>query len=66
MQLDEFVLVMRKLEPTIDQKRILELFKEALDYGEGRGGILDALDPEIMVKIIMNYKLGGFGKEFFG
>lgn len=65
MQLDEFTGTIKNLEPGIDQKKIIDLFKEALDYGEGTAGILDSIDPEILVKIIMSYKLGGYGKEFF-
>ena len=65
MQLDEFNEILAKLEPGLPQKVQMELYKEALSYGEGSGGLLDAIEPEIMVKIIMNYKLGGYGKEFF-
>ena len=65
MQLDEFAEVIKKLEKDIDQRRIMELYKEALSFGEGKDGIIDAIEPEIMVKLIMSYKIGGYGKEFF-
>ena len=29
-------------------------------------GIEDAIEPEILVALCMRYKLGGYGKEFFG
>ena len=62
MQLDEFQEVLRKLEPGVDKKRILAMFKEALSYGDTT---MDSIDPEVLVDLIIRYKLGGYGKEFF-
>ena len=62
MQLDEFSDVLRKLEPGIDKKKILTMFKEALSYGDTT---MDSIDPEVLVDLIVRYKLGGYGKEFF-
>ena len=53
---------MRKLEPGIDKKRILAMFKEALAYGDTT---MDSIEPEVLVDLIVRYKVGGYGKEFF-
>mmetsp|Transcript_13462 Transcript_13462/g.18426 ORF Transcript_13462/g.18426 Transcript_13462/m.18426 type:complete len:96 (-) Transcript_13462:139-426(-) len=64
MQLCEYEAIMMDLEPTITKKIVLKLFKEALAMQDDDTQI-DAITPEILMRQILQYKIGGFGKEFF-
>ena len=55
---------MSKLEPNIKEPTVIKLFKDALNLVSDRK-MIDAIDPEILVSLIMRYKIGGYGKEFF-
>mmetsp|Transcript_19959 Transcript_19959/g.24659 ORF Transcript_19959/g.24659 Transcript_19959/m.24659 type:complete len:96 (-) Transcript_19959:146-433(-) len=64
MQLCEYEAIMTDLEPNITKKIVLKLFKEALAMQDDDTQI-DAITPEILMRQILQYKIGGFGKEFF-
>ena len=64
MQLSEFEELLKFLEPNVSKKNVINLFKEALSMTENDAEV-DAIAPEIMVRLILHYKIGGYGKEFF-
>ena len=41
------------------------LFKEALSMADEDSMETDAISPEILLRLIQHYKIGGYGKEFF-
>ena len=47
------------------KKSILKLFKQAISTTQ-ETEILDAIEPEVLMRQILQYKIGGYGKEFFG
>ena len=55
---------MNEMEPSTTKKLVLKLFKEALAMQE-EDAQLDAIEPEILMRQILQYKIGGYGKEFF-
>ena len=64
MQLVEFEALLKFLEPKISKKNVINLFKEALSMAEDDAET-DAIAPEIMMRLILHFKIGGYGKEFF-
>ena len=64
MQLSEYEAIMNEMEPGTTKKLVLKLFKEALAMQE-EDAQLDAIEPEILMRQILQYKIGGYGKEFF-
>ena len=64
MQLSEYQEMINEIEPGTDKKTVLKLFKEALAMQDDADD-LDAIEPEILMRQILQYKIGGFGKEFF-
>ena len=64
MQLSEFEELLKYLEPNVTKKNVINLFKEALSMAEDDAEA-DAIAPEIMMRLILHYKIGGYGKEFF-
>ena len=62
--MSEFEELLKFLEPKVSKKNVIGLFKEALSMAEDDAEA-DAIAPEIMVRLIMHYKIGGYGKEFF-
>ena len=65
MQLSEFEELLKFLEPKVSKMNVLKLFKEALSMAEDDSET-DAIAPEITMRLILYYKIGGYGKEFFG
>ena len=65
MQLSEFEELIKFLEPKVSKMNVLKLFKEALSMAEDDSDA-DAIAPEITMRLILHYKIGGYGKEFFG
>ena len=63
MQLDEFEGLLVHLEPSITKKVVLKLFKEAASLADDDN--VDSISPEILMRQILQYKIGGYGKEFF-
>ena len=64
MQLCEFEELLKHLEPNIMKKSIITLFKECLSMSDDEE-VSDAIQPEVLMRLILHYKIGGFGKEFF-
>ena len=60
----EFEELLKFLEPSITKKNVINLFKEVLSMQEEDSEV-DAIAPEIMMRQILHYKIGGYGKEFF-
>jgi len=55
---------MKNLEPAISRPRIIEFYNKcfaSLDIGSA-----DAICLKTLNDVVMVYKLGGYGKEFFG
>ena len=46
------------------KKNIINLFKQALSMADDQADA-DAIAPEILMRLILHYKIGGYGKEFF-
>lgn len=65
MQFDEFQTFLSTLEKDVDKKVTLNLFKEAIALSEDGENEVDAIDPKNMARLVMKYKIGGYGKEFF-
>jgi len=65
MQLDEYEEIMNHLEPGCSKKVVLKLFKQVLAMADDDED-MDAIPPEVFMRQIVQYKLGGYGKEFFG
>ena len=64
MQFDEFSQLISKLEPNVSQQKVLELFKEAIAISQN-DQVEDAIDPKHLAVLILKYKIGGYGREFF-
>ena len=64
MQLSEFEALILHLEPGTTKKTVITLFKEALSMTE-EDAEADAISPEILIRQLIHYKIGGFCKEFF-
>ena len=60
----EFESLLKHLEPSIQKKNVISLFKEALSMAEDDHEA-DAIAPEILMRQILHHKIGGYGKEFF-
>ena len=41
----------------------MKLFKEAVSLADDDN--VDSIQPEVLMRVILSYKVGGFGKEFF-
>ena len=66
MDFDEFQTLLNKLEPNISKNKVLDLFKEALATSvDSIHNQQDAIVPLNLATIIMKYKIGGYGREFF-
>ena len=65
MQLIEYEAICTELEPGITKKVVLKLFKQAINMAEDAEDV-DAIAPEVLMRQILQYKIGGYGKEFFG
>jgi len=63
-QLSEFKQLINDLEPGINNEVTFILFKESMAMNE-ESVISDAIEPKVLSEVILKYKLGGFGKEFF-
>ena len=56
--------MINELEPGINNEVAFLLFKESMAMNE-TSVLTDAIEPKVLVEIILQYKLGGYGKEFF-
>lgn len=63
-QLSEFRDLMADLEPGINNEVAFFLFKESLSQNED-SVVSDAIKPKVISELILRYKIGGYGKEFF-
>ena len=60
---------MHDLEPKIGATKVLELYKKCLVSQKQTNKseeLSDAINLEELKDVIMTYKLGGYGREFFG
>ena len=57
---------MNHLEPGTSKKIVIKLYKEAFSMADEDAVETDAISPEVLMRLILHYKIGGFGKEFFG
>lgn len=64
IQFDEFQVLMRSLEPTIQNAKIIEFYNKC--FAIEKRGEAESICLKTLNDIIMLYKLGGYGKEFFG
>jgi len=55
---------MKSLEPTIQNPKIIEFYNKC--FASQGAGSTDAICLKTLNDVIMLYKLGGYGKEFFG
>ena len=60
--LEEFETLLKSLEPQLQKKHVLNLFREAL---EKNAQVDDTLSDESFIQIVLENKLGGIGKEIF-
>lgn len=65
MQLSEFEELLKYLEPGVTKKNVITLFKEALSMAD-HDAEEDSISPEILMRLVLYHKIGGYGKEFFG
>lgn len=64
IQFDEFQVLMRSLEPTIQNAKIIEFYNKCFAIEKREEA--ESICLKTLNDIIMLYKLGGYGKEFFG
>lgn len=64
MQLCEFEELLKHLEPNILKKNIITMFKECLSMSDDDLDS-DAIQPDVLMRLILHYKIGGYGREFF-
>ena len=64
IQYEEFENLMKNLEPQISKPKILEYYNKCFASSDKTSA--DAICLETLNDVIMVYKLGGYGKEFFG
>jgi len=55
---------MKHLEPEISQPKIIEFYNKC--FATDNKATTECIDLNILNDVIMTYKLGGYGKEFFG
>lgn len=59
IQFGEFKEILKKLEPSVNTKQAIKMFKLSSDEEE------DGLDIQKMVELITRFKMGGFGNFVF-
>ena len=47
----------------MSKKVVLKLFKESTSLAEEDS--VDSIQPEVLMRQILTYKIGGYGREFF-
>ncbi len=63
IQFDEFEVLMKHLEPAISKPKIIEFYNKCLQTQDENNFVISL---NTLNDVIMLYKLGGYGKEFFG
>jgi hypothetical protein len=58
--------LLRSLEPTIPKKKVLSIVKSIIDSSFDAEDYDNAIQEESLTNLILSYKFGDFGKEFFG
>ena len=61
--LDEFKELMRSLEPSVTNERIIVLFNEALEMSDDDSDP-DKMSPQCFVETVIKHRLGGHGADF--
>lgn len=64
IQYEEFTNLMKALEPKISNAKIIDFYNKCFSQQEESN--TDSICLKTLADIIMIYKLGGFGREFFG